>query len=324
MIVLIAVFAGILLFFIFLLTVEYMRRSRKRVSERIRRMANGEEDIRPEEMRMGKKSPGAEFFLKLARKIAPLFSKSKKSSDLNLRMQQANLPLLGSEFLAMLLICALGGFIYVFLLTFEFLTAVLVAIGVAFAGWFYTEIRISRRRSAFTNQLADTLAMTANAMRTGFSFLQAIELISREMEDPMGTEFGKVLQEVNLGTPLEVSLDSMAKRVQSSDFELLVTAILIQRKVGGSLATILDSISATISERIRVRREVVALTSQGRFSGYILGALPFAIGIYMYVVNPEFIAPLLTEELGNIAIGVGILLELIGFFAIQKIVDIKL
>lgn len=317
MVVLISIFFGILLFLVFLLGIEYMRR-RSAVSQRVRSIGAPEKGVV-----VGKVSP-LERLMMVVRRIAPYFANLRRQGDLTLRMQRANLPLMGAEFMAILLLCGMGAFLYTLLLTFEVFTSTIVAGAVVLAGWLYTDIRISRRQKAFTNQLGDTLNMAANAMRTGFSFLQAIELISREMEDPMGTEFSYVLKEVQLGTPLEVSLENMSRRVQSADFDLLVTALLIQRKVGGSLSTILDNIAGTIAERIRIRREVYSLTSQGRFSGYILGALPFVIGVYMHFVNPKFMEPLFTEEIGRMAMAAGIVSEIIGYLVIQKIVNIRL
>ena len=164
--------------------------------------------------------------------------------------------------------------------------------------------------------------MVANAMRAGFSFLQAMELIAKEMEPPMSDEFKHVMRDINLGTSVERALDDMDQRVGSPDFSLVVTAVLIQQQVGGDLAHILDTISDTIQDRIRMRREIHTLTSQGRISGYVLGVLPFALGAFISVVNPGYIEPLFTERLGQIAIGIAVVMVLIGFIIIQRIVNI--
>ena len=176
----------------------------------------------------------------------------------------------------------------------------------------------------FTDQLQDTLSMVANALRVGFSFMQAFELISREMDAPMGREVQLVVNEVNLGNTLESALDNMQRRVASPDFELVVTAVLIQRQVGGDLASILDTISETIAERVRMRREVMTLTAQGRASGWVLVIIPFALSGVIYVISPGYLDPLLTTEIGHVFIAGAVLLELIGIVVIRRIVDIKI
>ena len=190
------------------------------------------------------------------------------------------------------------------------------------AEWVFVLLKISRREAAFTNQLGDCLMMVANAMRAGFSFMQAMDLVAKEMEPPISDEFKHVMRDINLGTSVERALDDMDQRVGSPDFSLVVTAVLIQQQVGGDLAHILDTISDTIQDRIRMRREIHTLTSQGRISGYILGVLPFALGAFISVMNPGYIEPLFTERLGQIAIGIAVVMVLIGFIIIQRIVNI--
>jgi tight adherence protein B len=198
----------------------------------------------------------------------------------------------------------------------------MAAVGIAMAEWVYVLIKIDRREASFTNQLGDCLMMVANAMRAGFSFLQAMELISKEMEPPMSTEFQHVMRDISLGATVERALDDMDKRVSSPDFSLVVTAVLIQQQVGGDLAQILDTISETIQDRIRMRREVKTLTAQGRMSGWVLAALPIATGLLLSSISPGYIDPLLTDRLGHMAIAGAIVLEIIGFFVIQRIVNI--
>ena len=161
-------------------------------------------------------------------------------------------------------------------------------------------------------------------MRAGYSFQQAMDVVASEMEPPMSTEFARVTADVTMGVNLETALEQMNRRVNSSDFELVVTAVLIQREVGGNLALILDTISDTINERIRMKREINALTAQGRFSAWVLLILPFVVAAFCYVFNNEQFMMLFEEETGRIAVVVAIVLEILGFFVIQKIVDIEL
>lgn len=247
----------------------------------------------------------------------------QQSKRIELMMQQADWPIRGTEFEAILLLW--GGLVglVTFLVTLKgamFFVGALVGIMMGFA---LLGLRIRRRRKKFTNQLGDMLTMVANALRAGFSFMQAFELISREMDAPMGREVQLVVNEVNLGNTLESALDNMQRRVASPDFELVVTAVLIQRQVGGDLASILDTISETIAERIRMRRETQTLTAQGRLSGWVLVLIPFALGGFLSVVNPGYLQPLFDTELGRMCMIGAIVSELIGILVIRRIVDIK-
>ena len=199
---------------------------------------------------------------------------------------------------------------------------IMAAVMVVALEYIYILLRIERRAASFTNQLGDCLMMIANALRAGFSFLQAIELISKEMEPPVSEEFKHVVRDVGLGTPVERALTEMDRRVGSSDFSLVVTAVLIQQQVGGDLARILDTISETIQDRIRMRREVKVLTSQGRMSGWILVLLPIAVGLFMTSMNPGYLDPLFHDSVGRIILAITIVMEIIGAVVINRIVDI--
>ncbi len=246
-----------------------------------------------------------------------------RGNSMDFKMQQADWPLLGSEFEVMLAIFGAICAVITLAATLEPLMALLAFAGGVLAGLLFLNIYIKRRQKAFTNQLGDMLTMVANALRAGFSFMQAFELIAREMDAPIGREVQKVVNEVNLGATLETALENMQKRVVSPDFELVVTAVLIQRQVGGNLAQILDTISETIQERIRMRREVMSITAQGRLSGVVLALLPFVIGILISCLNPGYMQPLFDEPIGKMCIVGAIFMEIIGYIVIQKIVDIK-
>jgi tight adherence protein B len=197
----------------------------------------------------------------------------------------------------------------------------------ALAGYFVPRIwvgrRISSRLNAFNKQLPDTITLLSNSLRAGSSFLQSIELVSRESPAPMGSEMGRVVREVNLGLGMEEALANMVRRIKSDDLDLMVTAIGVQQQVGGNLAEILDTIAFTIRERVRIKGEIRTLTAQGRYSGYLVAFLPIGIAITLNFINPEFMQPLFTELIGQILLVVGAIMMGIGFFAIRKITDIK-
>lgn len=262
--------------------------------------------------------------LSILRKLSQFWSNVHKAADLDFRMQQADLPLLGTEFQTGLAVLGVIGAAVGGILIQNILGAVVgAAIGVI-AGLMWLSIRIKRRQDAFAGQLSDMLTMVSNALRSGFSFMQAIELVAKEMGDPMSKELTKVIAEIRIGTTMDKSLEEMARRMQSSDFELVVTAVEIQRQVGGNLAQILDTICETVENRVRMRREIATMTSQGRMSGMVLVVLPFVIAAVLYFVNPGYLQPLVEDPTGRMAIGGAIVLEIIGCIVIKRIVDIKM
>lgn len=246
-----------------------------------------------------------------------------KKVDYDLKMQQAGWPLLGKEFQMGLLVLAVIGAVLLGVMLLQPVWALVGAASGVLLGLMLMNIAIARRQKAFANQLGDMLTMTSNALRAGFSFMQAVEMISREMDDPIGGEFAEVMREMRLGASLEKALVAMTQRVQSKDFELVVTAVLIQRQVGGNLAQILDTISETVEDRIRMRREIKSLTAQGRASGMVLAALPLGLAGILTIVNPGYLQPLITEDLGHFAIAGAIVLDIIGFYVINRIVNIE-
>ncbi len=251
-------------------------------------------------------------------------------------LARADLQLRPSEYLAIRVAAVVGAPLVVFLLgrtvvpSLDNPIALLVA-GVL--GWwvprFYVNRRKNKRLQAFNDHLADTITLVANALRAGASFLQAIELVVRETQPPISTEFNRVIREVNLGLPFEQALNNMVRRVRSEDLELMTTAITIQHQVGGNLAEILDSIAFTIRERIRIQGEIRTLTAQQRMSGYVVAGLPIFLVVILSVIAPQFMEPMFGDPtvfgipVGVIILGIGALMMLIGFLAIRKIVDIE-
>lgn len=301
-----------------LLSIRSRAKKEHAMTERLNYFAGVPQEARPQR----KLTPKALLY-RCIESLANGLGRLQHGRRIELLMQQADWPIRGTEFEAILLLW--GGLVglITFLVTIKgamFFAGALAGIlmGLALLG-----LRIRRRRKKFTNQLGDMLTMVANALRAGFSFMQAFELISREMDAPMGREVQLVVNEVNLGNTLESALDNMQRRVASPDFELVVTAVLIQRQVGGDLASILDTISETIAERVRMRREVMALTAQGRASAMVVGLVPVALAGAMSIVNPNYLKPLIETDMGHMFVLAAIILELIGILIIRRIVDIK-
>lgn len=317
--VLLAILITVFCFALLLGLLSIRSREDRVMTERLNYFAGGEQAQRQKQ----KLTPKALLY-NCIEGIAKGLGRLQQGKRIELMMQQADWPIRGTEFEAILLLW--GGLVglITFLVTLKGVLFIAGALAGILMGLALLGLRIRRRRKKFTNQLGDMLTMVANALRAGFSFMQAFELISREMDAPMGREVQLVVNEVNLGNTLESALDNMQRRVASPDFELVVTAVLIQRQVGGDLASILDTISETIAERVRMRREVMALTAQGRASGWVLAAIPVGLFIILYMMSPNYLSPLLDTEIGQMCIVGALILEVIGFFVIQRIVDINI
>ena len=181
-----------------------------------------------------------------------------------------------------------------------------------------------RRRKKFVNQLPGTLQLLSGSLRAGYSLMQGVEAVSREVEDPMGRELRRVTVESRLGRPLEEALDDAADRLNSADFTWTVMAIRIQREVGGNLSELLQTVAATMMDRTRLKREVAALTAEGKISAVILGFMPIGLGGSLYVMNRPYISLLFTEFLGQVMLGVATVMALVGFAWMKKIIKIEI
>lgn len=198
----------------------------------------------------------------------------------------------------------------------------LVVVG-AFLPIIYIKIKKGKRIKAFEAQLGDTLIMMCNGLRSGFSFQQAMENVANDMPAPIGIEFGRVCNEIRYGATMDEALNNMVERVKSPDLMLVVSAVLIQRTTGGNLSEILTTISQTIRDRIKIKGEINSITAQGRMSGMIIGALPVCIAAVLMVVNPEYMSTFFTTSAGKIMLLVSVIMEILGFFAIRKVVTIE-
>jgi len=181
-----------------------------------------------------------------------------------------------------------------------------------------------KRLSAFTAQLGNTLSLISNSLKAGYSFLQALEMVAKETLPPMSVEVNRVLREDNLGVPLEKALYNLTNRIESEDLDLVVTAVLIQRQIGGNLAEILDRVAYTIRERIRIKGEIKTLTAQGRLSGLIISLLPIVLGLILCLLQPGIYKLLITEKIGWIIIGMCITMQTIGILIIRKIIQVEI
>ena len=304
---------------LFVIFMYYLIRNRKSVSilHRLRRHSIAVKPIRETEDFIRRVST---FLQNTAKPLADW----NIAKNLDFKLKQAGIPIFGAEFIIIVAIGVVLVTVIVYVITLNISMAPMAGLAVPVMALLIIRARINKRRNAFTEQLGDCLTTVSNALRAGYSFQQAMDVVAREMEPPISTEFERVSTDVAMGVALEDALEQMNKRVGSQDFDLVVTAVLIQREIGGNLAQILDTISYTINERIRMKREINALTAQGRFSSYVLVVLPFIVAAFCWVFNHDQMQLFITEEAGRMAIVAALVMEIIGYILIQRIVDIEL
>ena len=250
------------------------------------------------------------------------------------RIAMADVKLRVSEYITLQLLAAFGLAAVAY---YIFDLSVLIVIVLFLVGLRLPRIYVSfmarRRMKAFNDQLGDCLNLWVNALRSGYSPLQGMEAIATELPPPISSEFERVVQEIRLGLSLEQALNNMLRRVPSEDLDLVITAINIQREVGGNLAEILDIISHTIRERVRIKGEIQTLTAQGRLTGWVVSLLPIGLALVLYSINPAYGAELFVREspfiipgvlpCGWVVVALGVLMMGVGILAVTKIVDIE-
>lgn len=295
------------------------RAARKKVIRRLRgsaaRAAEREEQYNFEDFRR----QSAEATGMLAR----AFSKLSFTARLQRALEQANINWSAAQTLVNLTAIGSAALALLLVLRVPMLPSVGAAVAVFVLPVLYLFKRRKKRMKRLVNQLPDVFELLSQALRAGHSLASGMQLVASELPDPAGTEFGRVFHEQNLGLKVEDALRNMADRVDILDVRFFVTAVLIQRQVGGDLAEVLDKIGHVIRERIALFGTVQALTAEGRLSGYVLLALPLLVFLAMLKVNAEYAMKLFTEPLGKVMLTAAIIMQLMGWAMIKKIVNIK-
>jgi tight adherence protein B len=240
------------------------------------------------------------------------------------QLAQADVKLTPGEYVIVKITSVLGFFLIGYLL---FHRSLLLGMASSVAGFYapniYVKLQQRRRLNAFNNQLGDTINLLANSLRAGYSLLQAMETVAKELPAPISVEFARVVREVGLGLSNEQAMNNMLRRIQSDDLDLMITAINVQHEVGGNLSEILEIIGHTIRERVRIKGEIRVLTAQGMISGYVISFLPIALALILYLMNPDYMSAMFQELCGWIMVSVAVAGIITGFIAIQKIVRIE-
>lgn len=249
--------------------------------------------------------------------------RSEQSGVIDASLDRAGIVMRAGEFVAVVAGVAIAAGFVLYLL----LGVVGIAIGIfvpILGAPTFLKFLAKRRNAKFGDQLGDTLMLMSGALRSGFGIGAAIDNVAQEMEAPIGVEFQRAILETRLGRTMEDSLASIAKRVQNEDFEWVVDAIRIHHQVGGDLAQILDQVAETIRARTKLRRQISALTAEGRLSGIVLGAMPLVMAGILFSSNPDYMRPLFTRTGGQIMLAFAVVLLVTGALWLKKLIDVEL
>ena len=244
------------------------------------------------------------------------------SEELNIELLSANWPLTVTEFI----LIRVGGVLTGFLLGWRLFDSLAPGLALAIVAYilpgYFLRRSIHRRRRKFEQQLVDILVLVNGAVRAGFSLLQAVEVVEQEMKAPASEEFGRVRREITLGLSLQQALQNLAMRMQNEDLNLVVTAININYQVGGNLSTMLESVTETIRDRIHLFSEVRVITTQQRYTAYLLTLLPFFVAAFMMFLSPDYLSTIFQP--GYYCIPIGAIMGIVlGNFTIRRIVRIE-
>lgn len=286
------------------------------------------------EERLGRYIQEREEKVKKAEKSTPVgdwinvrLEKSSWGSGIARELARADLKLKPGEYIAVMILMAflVGGIAWLI----GGQNIIFTAMGGIFGAWlprFYVNRLKGKRLINFNNQLADMLNLMVNGLRAGYSTMQAMEAVSKEMPSPISDEFRRVVQEMQIGIPMEPALENLMRRVPSDDLDLIIAAINVQREVGGNLAEILDTISYTIRERVRIKGEIRVLTAQVMYSGRFLALMPFGIAIVLWLVNRPYMMQFFnpdTRFFGIIMLVIGGIMIAAGYYVMMRIANIE-
>ncbi|KGX83394.1 type II secretion system F family protein [Pontibacillus marinus] len=306
-----------LLFFYGLFHFLFMRN--KRLEKRMKRYLEHSDS-----KKLDKKKLRSLVDIRLAReKLGKKVLSKEKSSKLEALIKKSGLPIKPEEYIFFQIISVFLVGMLLFLISGDLIMLFIGApIGYFIPLWFIKK-KIKDRVKAFNEGLPDMLSTMIGSMRAGFSLPQSLQTVVEEGEAPIKDEIELVLKEMQYGSTLEDSLNGLYERMPSKDLELMVQAIIIQRTVGGNLATVLDKIVNTIRDRTKIQRQITTLTAQGRLSGVVIGLLPVALAFILYLIEPDYIGALISHPIGLIMLVGGAVSGTVGFFMIKKITTIE-
>lgn len=258
--------------------------------------------------------------------LSTFFAGLKGSENVAMQLERAGVPLRVGEYY-MIRWCVAGAF---FLAPFVFgisLFNAVIGIGLGALGYMLPAQWVNNKRNKrvekINAQLVDLLGMTSNSLKSGYGLMQGFEFSSKQLPDPLGQEIRRMLREATLGLSAEQALAQLGERISSKDMEMVITAINIQRSVGGNLSEILDNVAHTMRERERIRGEINTLTAQQKMTGIVIGLLPVFMFMIFMVVNPDYMSLLFETTAGRMIIAGSIVMEIMGYFMIKRIMAIE-
>ena len=270
----------------------------------------------------GGKAGLKEDFLWVLGQLGRLSPRKNRLQEIQANLIKADIMMRAEEFIGFTLLMGVIFYTVIFLLSGSVLFGLVgVLAGLSLPGMVVNSKK-KKRSAIMTDQLPEALNIIASGLRAGFSFPQAVSVVVKEMEGPLMIEFSRLLRDNRLGKPMDDALNDLLGRIENDDLELLITALLIQRQVGGNLAEVLDGISHTIRERVRIKGEIRSLTAEGRMSAIILILLPIGVALAITILNPGYIVMLVEEPVGIFMIVGAVIMMIIGSFVIRKIVNI--
>lgn len=244
--------------------------------------------------------------------------------DIDTLMEQGDLRWSSQTYLTLTVGFALAFGLVALIPTRSILLSLLPAGFGAMLPYLYVRHKRTKRLRAFEEHLPEAIDLMGRALRAGHPFTSGLRMVAEEAAEPEATEFRRVFEEQRFGMPVEESLYAMADRIPLVDVRIFISAVLIQREVGGNLAEILDKLASIIRARFTLQRQLRVITAQGRMSGYVLGALPIALGFMVFALNPDMMIRFVTSDIGRYLMLFAGVMQILGFLWIRKIVDIKM
>lgn len=265
-----------------------------------------------------------EFLLNGIVSISKLVSKRSYMDEKKKKLNQAYVFMRPEEFIGISILIGLGLAFLLYLLTLNILMAIIGFI----IGYKLPDIYISslkkRRMKRLNAQLPEALAIISNGLRAGFSFTQAMSVAANELESPIRDEFMKIIRDNSIGKTMDEALTDFSERTGDEDIDMFVTALIIQRKVGGNLTEVLDTIADTIRDRMRIRGEIKTLTAQGRFSALVISILPFFVAFMIFLMNRDYIMELFKNTIGIFMVIAAVVMQIVGIFIISRMSNIEI
>lgn len=248
----------------------------------------------------------------------------KFGSAIYVELQRSDIKMRPEEFLTIWLLVTVVPASLIVLFLQNSVVALIVLLVCLFVPLLLIKMKQKQRVKKFESQLSDALIIACSCLKSGLSFTQAMETIAKDMDDPISGEFALVIKEMSMGASMDEALDKLNTRIKSKYLSLMISAVLIQRQTGGNLSQILENISNTIKEKMKLQKELKSATASGKMSGTIVGLMPVAILGMFSLVNKDFVEPMFHEKIGIILLCVAGGLEILCFLIIKKITTIKM